>query len=162
MEMKHSFQRTLILLKPDAVQRRLIGRILARFEEKGLTIAALKMMRVSEQLARTHYAVHKGKEFYEPLVRFITSSPIIACVVEGEDAIVVTRKMMGSTFGRTAEPGTIRGDFGISKRYNLIHGSDSPETAAFEIPLYFKPEEILDHRPDDLKWVYDLTGPEVI
>jgi len=162
MEMKHSFQRTLILLKPDAVQRRLIGRILARFEEKGLTIAALKLLKLSEEVARTHYATHKGKEFYEPLVRFITSSPIVAVVLEGEDAIAVTRKMMGSTFGRTAESGTIRGDFGISKRYNLVHGSDSPETAAFEIPLYFRPEEILDYRPDDLKWVYDLTGPEVI
>ena len=157
--MQHKFQRTLILLKPDAVQRRLVGRIVRRFEEKGLSIVALKLMRVSEELARKHYAVHKGKEFYEPLVKFITSSPIVACVLEGEDAIAVTRKMMGATFGRAAEPGTIRGDFGISKRYNLIHGSDSPETAEFEISLYFRPEEILEFRPDDLPWVYDLNGP---
>ena len=160
--MQHKFQRTLILLKPDAVQRRLVGKIVARFEEKGLSIVALKMLQVSEELARKHYAVHKGKDFYEPLVKFITSSPIVACVVEGEEAIAVTRRMMGATFGRTAEPGTIRGDFGISKRYNLIHGSDSPETAEFEIPLYFRPEEILEFKPHDLPWVYDLNGPEPV
>jgi len=160
--MNHKFQRTLILLKPDAVQRRLIGTILSRFEQKGLSIVALKLMQVSEALARKHYAAHKGKDFYEPLVRFITRSPIVACVLEGEEAITVARKMMGATFGRNAEPGTIRGDFGISKRYNLIHGSDSPETAEFEIGLYFTPQEIMLYRPDDLPWVYDLTGPEPV
>jgi len=160
--MKHKFQRTLILLKPDAVQRRLVGEILARFERKGLNIVALKLMRVSEDLARRHYAVHKGKDFYEPLVRFITSSPIVAAVLEGEEAIATARKLVGSTFGRSADPGTIRGDFGISKRFNLIHGSDSPQTAEFEIPLYFTPQEILDFEPDDMPWLYDVTGPEPV
>ncbi|HUS59104.1 MAG TPA: nucleoside-diphosphate kinase [Planctomycetota bacterium] len=155
-------QRTLILLKPDAVQRRLIGEILSRFERKGLSLAALKLMRVSEELARRQYAIHKGKEFYEPLVKFITSAPIVACVLEGEEAIAVARKMMGATFGRSAEPGTIRGDFGISKRFNLIHGSDSPETAAFEISLYFAPDELLSFQPHDLCWLYDLGGPEPV
>jgi len=160
--MPQSFEQTLILLKPDAVQRRLVGRILARFEQKGLSIVALKMMQVSEELARRHYAVHEGKEFYEPLVEFITASPIIACVLEGVDAIATARKLMGATFGRDAAPGTIRGDFGISKRYNLIHGSDSPKSAQFEIALYFGPGEILDFKPDDLPWVYDLNGPEPV
>jgi len=160
--MSQSFERTLILIKPDAVQRRLAGRILARFEQKGLTIVALKMMQVSEELARRHYAAHEGKEFYEPLVRFITASPIIACVLEGVDAIATARRMMGATFGRDAAPGTIRGDFGMSRRYNLVHGSDSPESAEFEIGLYFSPDEIMRPRPIDLPWVYDLNGPEPV
>jgi len=160
--MQGNFERTLVLLKPDAVQRRLIGRILTRFEEKGLTIVALKLLQVSEELARRQYAVHEGKEFYEPLVRFMTSSPIVACVLEGMEAVATARKLMGATFGRDADPGTVRGDFGISKRYNLIHGSDSTHTAEFEIGLYFRPEELLSYQPDDLPWVYDLTGPEPV
>jgi len=160
--MQQRFERTLVVLKPDALQRRLIGRILQRFEQKGLTIVALKLMRVSEELARKQYAVHEGKEFYEPLVRFITASPVVACVLEGVEAVATARKMMGATFGRDAEPGTIRGDLGVSRRYNLVHGSDSPETAEFEIGLYFNPKEILTYQPDDLPWVYDLTGPEPV
>ncbi|NQT18361.1 MAG: nucleoside-diphosphate kinase [Planctomycetes bacterium] len=160
--MQTGFERTLVLLKPDAVQRRLIGRILQRFEQKGLAIVALKLVQVTDALAREQYAVHEGKEFYEPLVKFLTSSPIVACALEGVEAIATARKLMGATFGRDAQPGTIRGDFGISKRYNLIHGSDSPETAEFEIGLYFSPSEILDYRPSDLPWVYDLNGPEPV
>lgn len=160
--MQEGFERTLILLKPDAVQRRLIGRILQRFERKGLAIVALKLVRVSEDLAREQYRVHEGREFYEPLVKFLMSSPVVACVLEGVEAIATARRLMGATFGRDAEPGTIRGDFGTSKRYNLIHGSDSPETAEFEIGLYFGADEVLAYQPDDLPWVYDLNGPEPV
>lgn len=156
-------QQTLILLKPDAVQRRLVGRILDRFEAKGLTLCGLKMMAVPEELARRHYAVHEGKPFYEPLVRFITSGPVVAMVVEGRDAIAVARKLLGATFGANAEPGTVRGDFAVSNRFNLVHGSDSAEAAAFEIALYFSPEEIVARRPADLDWLYDFSegGPPV-
>lgn len=147
-------ERTLILLKPDAVARGLVGQILARFETKGLKIAAVRLMRVSEELARTHYAAHEGKDFYEPLLAFITAGPVLAMVLEGVGAIDVCRKMMGATFGPDAEPGTIRGDFGMSKRYNLIHGSDSPEAAAREIELFFSAEELMDYdRPADA-WTY--------
>jgi nucleoside-diphosphate kinase len=156
--MNNSFERILIVLKPDALQRRLAGKILERFEQKGLTIAAMKLMRVSKELAARQYAQHEGKEFYEPLINYITSGPVLACVVEGAEAIATTRKMMGATFGRDAAPGTIRGDFGTSKRYNLVHGSDSLENAEFEIGLYFAPEEILSYEPDDLDWIYDMTG----
>jgi nucleoside-diphosphate kinase len=146
-----------VLLKPDAVERRLVGRIIERFEAKGLAICALKMMPVSEALARKQYAVHQGKPFYEPLVRFISSGPIVAIVIEGRDAIAVVRKLVGATFGCNAEPGTVRGDFAISNRFNLVHASDSVETAAFEIPLYFAPEEIIDRKPSDLNWLYDFS-----
>jgi nucleoside-diphosphate kinase len=155
-------QRTLILLKPDAVGRGLVGRILARFEDKGLKIVALKLTRVSETLARTHYGAHEGKDFYEPLLAFITAGPIVAAVLEGVGAIDACRKMMGATFGPDAEAGTIRGDWGMSKRYNLIHGSDSPEAAAREIELFFSDEELLDYdRPGD-KWTYAEHRGELI
>ena len=118
-------ERTLIILKPDAVQRGLMGRILQRFEDKGLKVAAARFQRLPESLLEQHYAAHKGKPFYEGLVRFMTSSPVIVLVLEGKGAIAVCRKMMGATFGSKAEPGTIRGDFGVSNSFNLIHGSDS-------------------------------------
>ncbi|HAU36248.1 MAG TPA: nucleoside-diphosphate kinase, partial [Phycisphaerales bacterium] len=119
-------ERTLVVLKPDAVQRRLVGRIVDRFETKGLRIVALKMLHVSEALARRMYAVHEGKEFHPPLVEFITASPVVAMVLEGVGVVQVVRRMMGATFGPDAAPGTIRGDFGVSNSFNLIHGSDSP------------------------------------
>ncbi len=150
-------EQTLVILKPDCVQRRLMGRIIQRFEQKGLFISAMKMIRISRELAEQHYAVHKGKPFYPALIDYITSGPVVVMVVSGPGAIEITRKMMGKTFGMEAEPGTIRGDFGISKTYNLVHGSDSPETAKQEIKLYFQPEEILDHTPADTTW---LTKPE--
>jgi nucleoside-diphosphate kinase len=151
-------EKTLIILKPDALQRGLAGRIITRFEEKGFQIAAMKAMRVSRELAEKHYAVHKGKPFYDRLVQYITSSPVLVVVLQAINAITVSRKMMGATFGSKAEPGTIRGDFGLSNSFNLIHGSDSPEAAAFEIGLYFKPEDLLTYeRPSD-KWVYDVSG----
>jgi len=142
-------ERTLIVLKPDAVQRQLAGRIIERFERKGLKIVGLKMLRVSPDLARRMYSVHEGKDFYAPLVEFITASPVVAIVLEGPGAIGVCRSLMGPTFGPDAPAGTIRGDFGMSRRYNLIHGSDSPASAAREIPLYFQPGELVD---------YDLAG----
>lgn len=151
-------EKTLIILKPDSIQRGLAGRIITRFEEKGLQIAAMKAMKVSKDLAEKHYAVHKGKPFYDRLVQYITSSPVIVIVLQGVNAITISRKMMGATFGSKAEPGTIRGDFGVSNSFNLIHGSDSPEAAAFEIGLYFKPEDLLTYERASEKWIYDVSG----
>jgi nucleoside-diphosphate kinase len=150
-------ERTLIIFKPDAVQRGFVGELISRFERKGLQIVGLKMMRISPQLAETHYEAHKGKGFYAGLVRFMTSSPVIIMALEGKDAIAICRNMMGATFGSKANPGTIRGDYGVSNSYNLIHGSDSPEAAARELGLFFKPEELLDWAPAAQSWVYDLT-----
>lgn len=148
-------QRTLILAKPDAVQRGLVGRILTRFEEKGLKIIGLKFMQMSQELAARHYAAHKEKPFYAGLVRFMTSSPIVAIAIEGINAIEISRKMMGATFGSKAEAGTIRGDFGVSNSFNLIHGSDSPEAAARELELFFASGELLDYDYAAYRWIYD-------
>src|SRR5215212_10984926 len=155
-------ERTLIILKPDAVQRGLVGEIISRFEKKGLQIVGAKMMRISQQLAETHYEPHKGKPFYAGLVKFMTSSPVLVLALQGKSAIEISRKMMGATFGFKAEPGTIRGDFGVSSSFNLIHGSDSPESAQTELGLFFKPEELLDWTPASQGWVYDMSkgGPE--
>ena len=150
-------ERTLIILKPDAVQRGLCGQILARFEQKGLQIVGLKFMKLPPQLVETHYEPHRGKPFYAGLVRFMTSSPVIVLALEGRDAIAIARKMMGATFGSKAEPGTIRGDFGVSNSYNLIHGSDSPESATRELGLFFKPEELVEWQPASRAWIYDMT-----
>lgn len=147
-------ERTLVVLKPDAVGRRLIGRIVARLEDKGLKIVGLRMLAVDEPLARAMYSVHAGKDFYEPLVDFIRSGPVVALVVEGNEAIAVVRRLMGPTYGPQAEPGTVRGDFGMSRRYNLIHGSDSPESAQREIPLFFTPGDLLDYPMADTVLVY--------
>ena len=146
-------ERTLIIIKPDGLQRRLAGEIIARFEKKGLKIVAAKLLQISTVLAEKHYAVHKGKDFFDRAVKYISSGPVLVMVLEGEKVIEITRKMMGATFGCNAEPGTIRGDFGTSQTFNLIHGSDSPETAKYEIGLYFKPDEILDYQMPDQKWV---------
>jgi len=155
-------ERTLVMLKPDAVQRGFVGRILARFEAKGLKIVALKLARVDRALAERHYAPHKGKDFYEPLIRFITSAPVVFVVLEGKGAVAVARKMMGATFGPNAEPGTIRGDFGMSNRFNLVHGSDTPEAAQREIAIFFRPEELIDWQPAAQPWVYDFSTGDVI
>jgi len=130
-------EKTLILLKPDAVKRRLIGQILTRFENKGLRIAGMKLMHMDEALAAKHYEAHKERPFYPGLVKFMTSSPLVALALEGPNAIEVSRKLMGATFGFKADPGTIRGDFGISNQFNLVHGSDSPEAAERELGLFF-------------------------
>jgi nucleoside-diphosphate kinase len=150
-------ERTLIIFKPDAVQRGLCGQILARFENKGLQIAGLKFMQIPRQTAETHYAPHAGKGFYEGLVRFMTSSPVVVVALQGKNAITIARKMMGATFGINAEPGTIRGDFGVSNAFNLIHGSDSPEAAAKELGLFFAPGELVDWTPTMQAWVYDMS-----
>jgi nucleoside-diphosphate kinase len=149
---------TLIILKPDAVQRGFVGRILSRFEEKGLQIVGLKLMRITEELAAKHYSDHREKPFYAGLVRFMTSSPVVVLAVRGVGAIGVCRNLMGATFGSKAAAGTIRGDFGVSNSFNLIHGSDGPEAAAKELALFFGPGEILDFpRPIDA-WVYDSSS----
>ncbi len=136
-------ERTLVLIKPDAVQRRLAGRILDRFEQRGLTIRAAKLLTVGEELAEQHYAEHREKPFFGELVAFITSSPTLALVLEGEGAIAVVRTTMGATNPASAAPGTIRGDLALSMPDNLVHGSDSPESAAREIALWFADDELV-------------------
>jgi nucleoside-diphosphate kinase len=146
-------QRTLILLKPDAVQRRLIGEITGRFERKGLRLVGLKLVHASKDIAEKHYAVHKGKPFYDSLLQFLTSGPTVAMVWEGREAVAACRNIMGLTDGVKAPLGTIRGDFAISIQNNLVHGSDSPENAALEIALWFKNEELVSFVPCDQSWV---------
>ena len=146
-------QRTLILLKPDAVQRRLVGEITARFERKGLKLIGLKLLSVPRELAEKHYAVHKGKPFYESLLTFLTSGPTVALVWEGREAVTVGRNLMGVTDGAKAPPGTVRGDFALSVQNNLVHGSDSAENAALEISLWFKPEELVSFTSTDANWI---------
>ncbi len=150
-------ERTLIILKPDAVQRGLVGQILTRFENKGLQIVGMKLMQISTKLAETHYEPHRGKPFYAGLVKFMIRSPVVVLATEGRDAIADCRKMMGATFGSKAEPGTIRGDFGVSNSFNLIHGSDSPESAQRELGLFFQAGELLEWQPASRGWVYDLS-----
>lgn len=156
MNPSEKFQRTLIILKPDAVARGLMGRILTRFEEKGFRIAGMKMIRISPVIARKHYAEHKAKAFFPRLLKFITSGPAVVMVIEGKRAVEVCRGMMGSTFGSRADPGTIRGQFGVSDSFNLVHGSDSLKSAKREIALYFKPAELVKYPKEDMKWIYDL------
>jgi len=146
-------EKTLILLKPDAVQRRLCGRIMTRIEERGLKLLAMKFMRITRELSARHYEEHVSKPFYPLLEEFITSGPVVALVVEGPEAVAVVRGMMGKTNGRESAPGTIRGDFGLSRQVNLIHGSDSPEAAAREIAIYFRPEEVLEYESTLTEWV---------
>jgi nucleoside-diphosphate kinase len=148
-------ERTLILLKPDAVHRGLIGRILARFEEKGLKLVALKMRRFPTALVEQHYAVHRERPFYRNLVGFMTSAPVVALALEGKDAIAVARTLIGATDSKKAAPGTIRGDLGMSFSNNLVHGSDSPESAAKELALFFpEAEEACEWTPVTDAWVY--------
>jgi nucleoside-diphosphate kinase len=146
-------ERTLILLKPDCVQRRLMGRVIARFEDKALNIIAMKMMRVTPELAKQHYAEHVKKEWYPALESFITGGPIVATVVEGLEAIRVVREMLGATSGLKAPPGTVRGDFSASRQMNLVHGSDGPDAAKREIALYFRESEICGYEPCIRPWL---------
>ena len=151
-------ERTLIILKPDTVQRGLIGKVVSRFEDKGLQIAGMKLMVIPKQTAETHYAPHKDRPFYPGLVRFMTSGPVVVLVLQGVGAIAIARNLMGATFGGKAAPGTIRGDFGVSNAYNLVHGSDSPEAAEKELGLFFKKEELIDWKPAVQEWIYDSTS----
>ena len=146
-------QRTLILLKPDCLHRRLAGEVLGRFEAKGLRLVALKLVQASRATAESHYAVHKGKSFYDSLLKFITAGPTLALVLEGRESVAVVRQLMGPTDGTKAPPGTIRGDFALSIQNNLIHGSDSPENAATEIGIWFRPEELVAWTVTDDPWV---------
>jgi nucleoside-diphosphate kinase len=147
-------ERTLTLLKPDALQRGLAGRILSRFEDKGLKIVGIKLMQITPELAAQHYQAHRDRPFYQGLVRFMTSRPVVALALEGIGAIEISRSMMGATFGADAAPGTIRGDFGVSRSYNLIHGSDSPAAAERELALFF-PEGVPVYELDSYEWTYD-------
>lgn len=147
-------ERTLIIVKPDGVQRHLTGEIISRFEKKGLKLIAARLMLIPRQLAEKHYGAHKDKPFFEGVVNYMTSSAVMVMVWQAEGVIEMARKMMGATFGFSAEPGTIRGDFSCSKGYNLIHGSDSTESAEYEIDLFFKPEEIVEYKLSDESWLY--------
>ena len=146
-------QQTLILLKPDGVQRRLVGAVVQRFEQKGLRLAAMKLVQAGRELAEKHYAVHKGKPFYDSLLKFLTAGPTVAMVWEGREAVAVARTQMGPTDGTKAPPGTIRGDYAITVQNNLIHGSDSVASAEREIALWFKPEEFVSYQSVDAGWV---------
>jgi nucleoside-diphosphate kinase len=148
-------ERTLVIIKPDGVQRQLIGPIITRLERRGLKLVALKLIQVSDDLAREHYAVHKGKPFYEPLIQYITSAPVVVMIVEGPNAIEVTRNTMGATNPVNASPGTIRADYGLEIGRNLVHGSDGPETAAAEIALWFDQSEILSYQRDVDAWILE-------
>lgn len=146
-------EKSLVLIKPDAMQRGLAGEIVTRLERKGLKIIAMKMLQMDKSLAQRHYAIHKGKAFFDRLVDFITSSPTIAIVFQGKDAAGVIRRTMGETDPVKAQAGTIRGDFGLDIEHNLIHGSDSAENASKEIELFFSTEEIIDYHKDINKWI---------
>lgn len=146
-------ERTFLLLKPDAVQRGLAGEIISRFEKKGLKLVGLKMLSVSRELAEEHYVEHKGKGFFEPTVSYIMSSPVVAMVWEGPEAVALCRTMMGATNPKNADPGSIRGSYAVDISRNIIHGSDSIESAAREIALYFKPEEILSYSKAGEEWL---------
>jgi nucleoside-diphosphate kinase len=147
-------ERSLVLIKPDAIQRGLAGEIISRLERKGLKIVAMKMLHMDKNLAQRHYAIHKGKTFFDDLVSFITSSPLIAIVFQGKNAVEVIRQMMGETDPAKAHSGTIRGDFGIDIGHNLIHGSDSLENASKEIDLFFSAEEIFNYDRELDTWIY--------
>ncbi len=146
-------ERTFVLLKPDAVQRALVGEIVGRFEGRGLKVVAMKMVRVPRSLGETYYAEHKGKSFFEPLMSYITTGPVVAMVLEGDGAVAAVRRMMGKTNSAEAEPGTIRGDLALTIGRNLIHGSDSLESAKREIPLFFKADEVQSYTRVDEAWL---------
>ncbi len=158
-----TIERTLVFLKPDALKRRLAGEILSRFEKRGFLIVGMKLVQLTKEFASEHYAAHKGKDFYEPLVKYTTRGPSLAMVLVGKNAIKVVREMLGETFGGESSPGTIRGDYALSNRYNLVHGSDSAESAEEEIARFFRPEELVSYSEEDLKWIYDIeAGADIV
>jgi nucleoside-diphosphate kinase len=146
-------EHTLIIFKPDAMNRMLVGRILQRFEDKGLRLAAMKLQQSPREQVEQHYAVHKERPFYESLVSFMTAGPVLLAVLAGPSAIAVVRNLLGATNGIEAAAGTIRGDFGLDKQFNLVHASDGPDTAKQEIELFFKPEEVLDYTRSNDTWI---------
>jgi len=148
-------ERTLIIVKPDAVQRGLIGEIIARFERRGLRIIGMKFMQIDRALAARHYAIHQGKPFYEGLLDYITSAPVVVMALEGGDAIQIARNTIGATRPKEAVPGSIRGDFGLEVGRNLVHGSDSPENGEKEVALFFKPEELIAWQRDVDRWIFE-------
>jgi nucleoside-diphosphate kinase len=148
-------ERTLIIIKPDAVQRGLIGEIVGRFEQTGLRLAGMKFMQITPELAAKHYAVHQGKPFYEGLIAYITSGPVVVMAWEGLQAIQIARKLMGATRPAEADPGSIRGAFGVSVGRNLVHGSDGPETAAFELDLFFENDELVEWQRATDPWIFE-------
>jgi nucleoside-diphosphate kinase len=148
-------ERTFVMVKPDGVQRGLVGEIVGRFERRGLKIVGMKMLHMSVEFAHQHYAVHEGKPFFEGLIKYITSGPVVAMVLEGTDAIAAARATMGSTHPTKAAPGTIRGDLGLEMGRNLIHGSDGPETAATEIKLWFSADELLSYNRSVDPWIFE-------
>jgi len=148
-------ERTLIIVKPEGVQRGIVGNVITRFEQRGLKLVGLKLMHITPELAETHYGVHRGKPFFNGLVKHITSSPVVVGVVEGPKAISVVRTTMGATNAAEAIPGTIRGDYALEIGFNIIHGSDAPETAAQEIDLFFRPEELVEYTLATQQWVYE-------
>ena len=147
-----AIETTLVLVKPDGVQRGLIGKVISRFEDKGLTLVGLKLLHVTPEIAEKHYGEHKEKPFYEPLVKFITSGPAVAMAIRGPRGIKVVRDLMGKTFGHEAAPGTIRGDYSHSTSMNIVHGSDSPESAARELGIFFDANEILEYDHTRINW----------
>ncbi len=148
-------ERTLIIVKPEGVQRGLVGNVVTRLEQRGLKFVGLKLMHITPELAERHYGVHKGKPFFNGLVKHITSSPVVVGVVEGPKAISVVRATMGATNAAEAIPGTIRGDYALEIGFNIIHGSDGSETADFEINLFFRPEELVEYALATQQWVYE-------
>lgn len=148
-------EKTYLMVKPDGVQRGICGEIVSRFEKKGLKLVAMKLMQISKETAENHYGEHKGKKFYDSLISYITSGPVLAMVWEGENAVSVCRNIMGKTNPQESAPGTIRGDFGMVTGVNIIHGSDSAESAAREISIFFKPEELMSYDRALDKWIYE-------
>ena len=148
-----SVERTLVLVKPDGVQRRLVGEVVARFERRGLHLVALRMLRMDRDLAERHYAEHRGKPFFDELVEFITSAPVVAMVWEGDDAVAQVRSMMGATNPSAAAPGSVRGDLAVSIGNNVVHGSDSPGRGEEEVALFFQPADLIEWSATDAAWV---------
>lgn len=148
-------QRTLVMVKPDGVQRGLVGEVVGRLEKKGLKIVAMKFLNLGKGRAENLYSVHKERKFYASLIKFVTGGPVCAIAVEGPASITLVRNLMGATFGTEAAPGTIRGDFGASRSFNLVHGSDSPESAARELPILFEAADFVDYKVLGAPWVFD-------
>jgi nucleoside-diphosphate kinase len=149
-------ERTLIIIKPDGVERGLIGAIVTRFEQRGLKLVGMKLMQVSDELARKHYAIHEGKPFFEPLIAYITSSPVVVMALEGPQAVLAARNTIGATKPVEAAAGSIRGDFGMMVGRNLVHGSDSPENAAIELALWFDDSELVDYSRTIKPWILEI------